>query len=354
MTATPGRAILGRLRRLVALIRTHGAHGRDGARPANLPAQCVRLLVYDPAIWQVYCKLESNSDRSDMHLLIRINLILGIVLALAAVALCYEGSAVLQGNARREAVREAGLMMDSALASRAYTAGEIVPLLASQMTSEFLPQSVPSYAATQNFLKVRAQRPEYTYKEATLNPTNLRDRATDWEADIVQKFRNDPDTKQVQGERTTPMGRSLYLARPIRAEAKCLVCHSVPAAAPRTLIARYGSDNGFGWQADEIVGAQIVSVPVAGAIASADSGLRTMIVLLAATFATVLLAANMVIYYLLLRPLRRMARIADEVSAGDMSAAEFPEVGGGELSGLARSFNRLRKSLDKALKLLGS
>jgi protein-histidine pros-kinase len=288
-----------------------------------------------------------------MHLLIRINLALGVILALATVALGFEGSSLLRDNARREAVREAGLMMDSALASRAYTAGEIVPLLATQMQSEFLPQSVPFYAATQNFLRLRAERPEYMYKEATLNPTNPRDRATDWEADIVQKFRNDPGTHEVMGERATPMGRSLYLARPIRAEAQCLICHSVPAAAPRTLIARYGSDNGFGWQSDEIVGAQIVSVPFATANSNAAGTFRTLIFSLSATFAALLLLINLVIYVLLLRPLRRMARIADQVSLGDMSAAEFPEPDGGEISELARSFNRLRKSLEKALKLLG-
>lgn len=289
-----------------------------------------------------------------MRLLLRINLILAAVFALAAVTLSVAGASLLRDNARREALREAGLMMDSAVASRDYTAGEIVPLLTTQMQSEFLPQSVPFYAATQNFLRLRAQRPQYTYKEATLNPTNPRDRAADWEADIVQKFRNDPGSHQVVGERATPMGESLYLARPIRAESQCLLCHSMPAAAPRTLIARYGSDNGFGWQNNEIVGAQIVSVPIASATANADRSFWTLIFSLSVTFAAVLLLVNLVIDRLLLRPLRRMATIADEVSLGDMSAAEFPEAGGTEISALARSFNRLRKSLEKALKLLGS
>ena len=35
---------------------------------------------------------------------------------------------------------------------------------------------------------------------------------TDWEADIVQKFRNDPGTREVSGERDSPMGRSLWRA----------------------------------------------------------------------------------------------------------------------------------------------
>ncbi len=54
---------------------------------------------------------------------------------------------------------------------------------------EFLPQSVPFYAATEHFLRLHAERPDYSYQEATLNPTNLRDRATDWQADIIQRFR---------------------------------------------------------------------------------------------------------------------------------------------------------------------
>ena len=100
------------------------------------------------------------------------------------------------------------------------------------MQEEFPPQSVPSYAATQNFLSFHERHPEYSYKEATLNPTNPRDRAADWESDIIQRFRNDAHTQQVIGERDTPMGKSLYLARPIRAKAECLVCHSTASAAP--------------------------------------------------------------------------------------------------------------------------
>src|SRR5882757_6617198 len=152
-----------------------------------------------------------------MNLLVRINLVLGATLALAALALSYGCWSLLQVNAKREVLREAALMMDSALATRTYTTAEILPLLESRVKTEFLPQSVPFYAATQNFLKLREQHPEYSYKEATLNPTNLRDRATDWETDLIQQFRNDPMTREAVGERDTPMGRSLYRARPIHA-----------------------------------------------------------------------------------------------------------------------------------------
>jgi HAMP domain-containing protein len=287
-----------------------------------------------------------------MSLLVRINLILGATLGIAAVALSYGCWSLLQANAKHEVLREAGLMMDSALAQRNYTSTEILPLLQSQMKTEFLPQSVPFYAATQNFVKLREQHPEYTYKEATLNPTNLRDRATDWEADLIQQFRNDPKTHEIVGERDTPMGSSLYLARPIHADPECLECHSAPAAAPAALLARYGSDNGFGWQVHEVIGAHVVSVPLASAATGAQLVFRSVTAWIIAVLAISMLAVNVVVYFLVVRPLRRIAGIAEELSVGNAAAGEFPPGHASELAALTRSFNRMRTSLEKAMKLL--
>jgi HAMP domain-containing protein len=287
-----------------------------------------------------------------MSLLVRINLTLVLVFAVGATITAIVCQTVLQASAEREIRTEAGLMMDSALAVRDYTAHQIAPLLRTQLQSEFLPQSVPAYAATENFLHLHASRPEYSYQEATLNPTNPRDRATDWQADIIQRFRNDSGMHEFVGERDTPMGRTLYLARPIRAEPECLTCHSLPAAAPQTMIARYGSDNGFGWQAGDVIGAQIVSVPITAAEASARGAFRTFITALGTVFLALLLVVDGVLYFLVVRPVRRMAQIADQLSVGDTSAEEFPASGGAEIAALGRAFNRMRKSLDKAVRLL--
>ena len=287
-----------------------------------------------------------------MSLLIRINLALGAVFIVATVIAGYACRTILEANAQREVFVEAGLMMDSALAIRAYTANEILPLLSERIQEEFPPQSVPSYAATQNFLRLRERHPEYTYKEATLNPMNPRDRPADWEADIIQQFRNNAHAQEVIGERDTPLGKALYLARPIRNTAECSSCHSTPSAAPRTLIARYGVNNGFGWQPGEIVGAQVVSVPFASAAANADRAFRAFMTSLVTVFAAVFLVVNAVLYFMVVRPVRQIARVADRLSLGDMSAEDFPKGGAGEIASVARSFNRMRKSLEKALRLL--
>jgi HAMP domain-containing protein len=289
-----------------------------------------------------------------MSLLIRINAALSGVFVIAAALAAYACWSILETNAQHEVLAEAGLMLDSATAVRAYTANEILPLLAERIKDEFPPQVIPFYAATQNFLHLRERHPQFTYKEATLNPTNPRDRAADWEGDIIQRFRNDEHARELIGVRDTPIGKSLYLARPIRTEPECMTCHSTPSAAPHSLIAHYGAEHGFGWLPSEVVGAQVVSVPFATATANAERAFRAFMISLIAVFAAVFVVVNAVIYRLVVRPVRQIAAVADRVSLGDMTAEDFPQGGAQEILSVTRSFNRMRKSLEKALRLLGS
>lgn len=289
-----------------------------------------------------------------MSLLLRVNLVFLALAVCLSVAAGYACRAILQADAQRALLGEAGMLLDGAVATRTYTANEIEPLLRDQLKTDFLPQSIPFYAATQNFLRLHEKFPQYAYKEATLNPTNPRDRAADWEADIIQHFRNDASVHEISGVRDTPMGPSLYLARPIRVDAECLVCHSRPSNAPATLIARYGSDNGFGWQPGEIVGAQVVSVPYARAEASVDRSLGSFLLIVGSTIAVLWLATNFLLQSLVLRPLRRIAMLADTLSVGKESGDEFPTEAAPEIQALGTAFNRMRKSLAKAMQMLGS
>jgi len=260
---------------------------------------------------------------------------------------------ILQSNARNEIVERAGLMMEAALATRSYTIKEIAPLLQPHMAATFHPQTVPAYAATQAFAFLRAQHDQYSYKEATLNPTNPRDRATDWESDIVHAFRNDGTRKEIMGVRDTPTGQSLYLARPIRiTNPQCLTCHSTPEAAPQAMLASYGSANGFGWQLDEVVGAQVVSVPMAVPIAHAHRAFVTFMTTLLGVFVLIIVALNVMLRRIVINPVTRMAGIADAVSKGAGEVPEFGTEGDDEIALLARSFTRMRRSTEKAIAML--
>lgn len=162
----------------------------------------------------------------------------------------------------------ASQFMDSMMAVREYTSNDVGPIVAPlNITSDlFLPEAVPSYSANRvySYLERMPGYQHYSYREATLNPTNLKDKADPFEARLIELFRANPSINFQSGDRTSSAGKLHYVARPlVVSKASCLECHSVPERAPRSQISTYGTISGFGWQLGEIVGAQIVSVPVA-------------------------------------------------------------------------------------------
>lgn len=308
-----------------------------------------------------------------MRLLAKFSLIFAIVfgLGLAAAAALFHES--LQRTAREQVLYQAQLMMETALAMRNYTTDQIRPLL-SEMADPFdagsedpisrlcardlasrrvfRPQKVPAFAATEMFGYLRKKYPEYFYKEASLNPTNPRNRVVDWEEDLLKAFRNRPDLTLIDGERMTPLGQTLFLARPMRAGKSCLECHSTPAEAPQDMVKLYGPANGFGWKDGEIIAAQIVSVPVALPVEMANRSFRRLLLSLIVVGVVTLLVLDLVLYFTVVRPVSRFARRADDISKGQMDVPELPVQGRDEISVLAASFNRMHRSLAAAMKIL--
>jgi protein-histidine pros-kinase len=236
---------------------------------------------------------------------------------------------------------------------RRYTSERVKPALSSLGPDKvFHRETVPAFGATEMFNFLREKYPDYAYKEAALNPTNPRDRAADWEADLISDFRNHPAREILAGERRTPTGDSLYLARPMRAAKSCLECHSTPEVAPAAMVSQYGAANGFGWQENDVIAAQIVSVPVALPVEMANAEFRQLMTSLVLVGAVTLSVLNMLLYLAVIRPVSRLARQADQISKGQMDIPELPSRGRDEISVLALAFNRMHRSLVAAMKML--
>ncbi|HZV66491.1 MAG TPA: DUF3365 domain-containing protein [Telluria sp.] len=283
----------------------------------------------------------------------KFNLVFVTIFAVGFLAAGVVADSLLKASAREETIQNARLLLEAAKSVRGYTSKQIQPLLANQLKYEFHPQSVPSYSAVENMNTILKSYPDFSYKEATLNPTNLRDKATDWEVDIVQKLRKQPDLTEYSGERESPTGRSLYIARPLQIkDPACLACHTTAAMAPKTMVDIYGPNNGFGWQLNEVIGAQVISVPMAVPLARAKGIFRTFMLSLLGVFVVVFIALNVMVHLFVTRRITRLASVADEVSMGKFEAEEFDLKGNDELSALAQSFGRMRTSLASALKML--
>jgi methyl-accepting chemotaxis protein len=289
-----------------------------------------------------------------MKLMTKFNLILLVLFGLGGLAISQLAYSFLIGNARRQVLQEAELMMASARAVRDYTSSNLAPLLSHKVksTTSFHAETVPAFGATTTFNKLRQHYPDYGYKEATLNPTNLQNRASDWEADIIQQLREHPEQKDVVGERDSATGRSHYLATPIEVIPSCMECHSTASVAPASMIASYGTANGFGWKPGEIVAAQIVSVPMSVPVQIANEAYHRLLIYLIATLILTVLALDAGVYWLVIRPLRLISATANRVSTGEKDVPPLPVRGKDEIASVTSSFNRMQVSLTKAVKML--
>ena len=170
---------------------------------------------------------------------------------------------------------------------------------------------------------------------------------------IVNAFRNNSDLKEFVGQRDTPTGRSLYVARPLRiVNPACLQCHSSVEAAPQTMVAKYGPSNGFGWQLNEVIGAQVMSVPMALPLQRADQAFKLFIVSLIGVFFVAGVSLNLMIWWFVVRPVTVLSGLADRVSQGELDAPEFDSRSRDEIGTLAASFARMRTSVVQAMKML--
>ncbi|MBV9876747.1 MAG: DUF3365 domain-containing protein [Verrucomicrobia bacterium] len=291
--------------------------------------------------------------------LLKFNLVFIPVLLLCFGAIGYVTEQALVESAREHVEQNARIIMEAALSSRTYTTKQVAPLLQQKnfklqtavaelrktieevpksidqnvpndlragvkrgfllgqqhalsaledflnsikgksdelLDTEFHPQSVPAFAATEIFGYLREKFPNYFYKEATLNPTNPRDRATDWETDIVNQFRGDTAHHEMSAARDTPNGVSLFLARPITVNnVSCLECHSTADKAPVEMIKLYGTANGFDWKLNDIIGAQVVSVPLAVPLQAAQAAFINLLWWFIGAFLVILFVANIMV-----------------------------------------------------------
>ena len=289
-----------------------------------------------------------------MKLLTKFNLVLILVFGLGMGLIAHFAYDFLMNNARQQVLQQAELMAASASATKDYTDQQVSPILEKtpRHNSDFLAQTIPFSAANVTFKLLRTSYPDYVLREAALNPTNLDDRATDWETDLISYFRNNPSQMQHVGQRATPTGEVLYVAAPIIAAGGCLQCHSQVSIAPKAMLKHYGSAHGFGWKPNEIIGAQIVSVPMSVPIALANQGFRDLLISLGAIFLLTIVLIDIAMYMIVIRPLRRVSKNADIISKGDVDMPLLEIKGNDEIAQVTASFNRMHTSLIKAFEML--
>ncbi|MEM6423041.1 MAG: DUF3365 domain-containing protein, partial [Pseudomonadota bacterium] len=203
------------------------------------------------------------------------------------------------------------------------------------------------------FASVQEEFPDYSYKEAALNPINPADLPNDLERAMIEQFRADQSLEELTAVVERDGGTFLTVAYPITIyQEGCLRCHSTPEAAPPAMVDLYGSENGFGWQIGETVGAQFISAPMSLVEERAKETGMIVVGGMLLAFLIVLIMTNILLSRIVLRPVAKMSSMAEKVSLGDFSVPEYRKPGRDEISSLSVSFNRMRRSLESAMKII--
>lgn len=302
--------------------------------------------------------------RAILNLGTKFTLILIVVFAIGIVATWLILSNVLQRRAEQEISRQSIVLMETMNSVRRYTSTHVNPLLLDQLATsdEFISESVPAFSARTVFESLRSSDSyrDFFYKEAALNPTNPRDLADDFETTLLNQFRADTNLRELTGFTTLNGEQVFYNARPMAVGSEsCLACHSDPAIAPASLINTYGAENGFGWQLNEVIAAQILYVPASEVFETADVMLRVVMAITVAISAAVVLIVNFLLKRSVVNPSVQIATLARKVSEGTVTP-NSPEVEqitalaqrGDELGQTAQVFQKMVQSVyDREMEL---
>jgi len=312
--------------------------------------------------------IRSHAMSETTQMLNRLNLGTKFTLLLALVFLTGMGlswialSEALQSKAEREVVSKAQILLKTMNSVRLYTTENvnkhIKPLL--DPKGAFISETVPGYSAREVFEFFRSgdEYQDFLYKEATLNPTNPRNKADSFESALVKNFREDPKLPEQTGFREVGDRNVFFTARPIRIKSEsCLECHSTPEAAPAGMIKSYGAQNGFGWHMDEVVGSQIIYVPATAVYSSGQRSAALVTGIFVGIFALAALMINVFFRRVVVRPLGVLANATQALSRGTLSGTEpnatspkrsKPQeniVHGDEIGQLAEHFNFMRREV---------
>jgi diguanylate cyclase (GGDEF)-like protein len=264
-----------------------------------------------------------STSASGLPLRLKFNLVLIVIFvaSLIGAGIYYYG--FLERNAIEDVQHDSEVLMTTALAIRSYTTDQIKPHLDPLNADRFLPQTVPAFAAVETLRRLSERFPGYEYREATLDATNPRNRATAWEAGLIETLTERQqqaprDSVELSGIYGTGVQRALYVARPITiSNPSCLSCHGEPAAAPASMVKVYGPTGGYGWQMGQTVGMQIVKVPMLYPLEKARQTFNTFMFSLVAIFGLMFLGLNLALSAMVIEPMARLNRRLEDLATKD-------------------------------------
>ncbi len=273
----------------------------------------------------------------------------GAVAILFSTLVFYEIYATTQHVADSMVRQQANMVMEFNMAIRKYVAETIRPGVEKIAGKDaFIPEMMSSALISRSiFEDLQKKFPGYIVRFASDKPRNPINQATPDEMRFIEMFRKNP--KLVQTTDPIQINGHRYVAqiKARRLTPECLRCHGDPKDAPAALVKRYGTTAGFHWKAGDMVGVDVIAVPVEKIAIAIAAEMRWKLVVLA-TWLTFLFGLIIVVFHVVVsRRLVNMARhirnIADKSEVSRMTPQGAK--GNDEIDVLGSAFDNLFEQL---------
>ena len=250
---------------------------------------------------------------------------------------------IISMNLRHQLVTDtehkATLVLTQAEAIQAYVRQVLRPSMYALLPpEEFVLEAMSTSYVTRRIMSdLNAQGDPFRYRRVALGARNPDYEADAFERTLIERFAKGPELSRVE-EVTERDGEEIYVAaRPVRLEASCLHCHGNPADAPKALLVRYGDKRGFGRQAGDLVGLDLVTMPITGPLSQIKGATIGYLSLFALGLAVFYLTIQVFFDRLVVVNLRRTTAVirryfpkeAGETPPGDARAGEIEELHAG-------------------------
>lgn len=287
-----------------------------------------------------------------MGIRMRSILVMGILGLLAIAVIGITSYKLSVNNALDEAKIKCNIILNYAMATKNYMKQVQKPLVQELIEKDrFYPELMSGFVSARGTFEIfKESSPDYTFKQATLDPLNSSNRADQNEVELINNFSQNPALKSSEGRITKDGADVFYFAQPIKVSSKnCLNCHGDPYDAPKDQVEIYGTETGYNWKMNDTVAAFVVYIPTQTAIASAKKLSFTLIMVGAAGITLILLILWFFLDRSVVLPITKLAQRTESFSLGE--DLDEPIIGNSndEIGTLAQAIERLRISLVKLL-----
>ncbi len=288
-----------------------------------------------------------------MGIRMRSILVMGVLGVLAIAVIGITSYQLSIKNALNEAKTKSNIILNYAMATKQYMKKVQRPLVKELIENDrFYPELMSGFVVARGTFELfKKSSPDYTFKQATLDPLNPSNKADQDEVEFINTFAQNPALESMEG-RITKNGNDLfYFAQPIKINSSgCLNCHGDPYDAPKDQVEIYGTETGYNWKLNDTVAAFIVYVPTATAIAAAQKLSVTLVLIGAGGILLVLIVLWFFLDRSVVLPIVQLAQRTESFSLGENLDEPIINKSTNEIGTLAHAIERLRISLVKLLK----